>query len=135
MNLFLSEMIVNAILVGLIWTIQLINYPALSVIDGDSFKSIHQHHMKAITPLVGPLMILELLLCLVNTFYYSFLPVIFLSLVWATTYFSSVPIHNKLSASKEDKLVKRLIFTNWIRTFSWSIKLIIMLIIYNQQNK
>lgn len=135
MSTFFIEIIINAILVGLIWTIQLINYPSLIKIEGDTFNSIHQYHMRSITPLVAPLMITELLLCLVNTLYYSVVPIIFLIFIWLTTFLLSVPIHNQLSIGKNEKLLQRLITTNWLRTLSWTAKLIAMMIIFTQEKQ
>ncbi|MEO0661525.1 MAG: hypothetical protein AAFZ87_08310 [Planctomycetota bacterium] len=46
-------------LVGLIWTIHVVHYPMFAHV-GDAFERVHERHMRAITPVVGPLMLAEL---------------------------------------------------------------------------
>ena len=47
---------------------------------------------------------------------------ILVSIVWLSTFGFQVPIHNQLQTGKEDKLIQRLVKTNWIRTSAWSLK-------------
>ena len=42
-------------------------------------------------------------------------------LVWAVTFFISVPCHNALSFKKDDLQIARLVSTNWLRTAAWSL--------------
>jgi hypothetical protein len=135
-KIFFLEIVANSILVGIIWTIQLINYPSFNLIGKENYQSFHRNHVKAITPLVAPLMIIELVLCLVN-FYFHFYStttaLILLSLigiVWGTTFFLSIPIHEKLILDKDEQLIQKLVRTNWVRTICWSLKLIFLLSTY-----
>ena len=43
-------------MVGVIWVMQLISYPAFGQVDGASFPAYHKAHCDRITLVVGPLM-------------------------------------------------------------------------------
>ena len=43
-------------------------------------------------------------------------------IVWFSTFVLQVPIHNQLKTGKEDREIRRLVTTNWIRTAAWSLK-------------
>ena len=131
-----SEIIITAMLVGLIWTIQILNYPMFNLVNASDFHTYHQYHINSITLLVGPLMLIELALCLSNNYsrlnsdtsslFISLVLLGLLLLIWGTTYFISVPIHNLLTANKDENLIQKLITTNWIRTTAWTLRLIIL---------
>lgn len=72
-------------------------------------------------------MVMELILALallqLNGFAnQSVLVLLLVILLWLTTFFISVPCHSQLSEGKDDRVIERLIGTNWIRTFLWSFK-------------
>jgi hypothetical protein len=123
----------TSILVGLIWTIQLVHYPSFNFIDPENYKNFQVFHMNAITPLVGPLMGLEMILFLLAINYKLYpkklsMIVIFLLIlsVWLTTALVSVPFHNTLLNGKDLDAISKLVTTNWIRTLAWTLKLILM---------
>ena len=129
----LAEIIITAILVGLIWTIQVLNYPLFNFVNESDFHNYHHFHMSSITMLVGPLMIFELLLRIINmynhqqTIFVGILLVICLLIIWGTTLFVSVPLHNQLAVLKDTALINKLIFSNWLRTIFWTIKLSLLI--------
>lgn len=118
-------------LLGLIWIVQLVHYPAFQFIDRDRFQEFEDFHTRRISFIVAPLMILELLLAvllLVGSSYsigYIFLSIIVV-LIWLSTIFLSVPCHKELAIDKNDVIIKRLIITNWFRTILWSIKGVVL---------
>lgn len=132
----LSELVLTAMLTGLIWTIQLINYPQLQMVGAQDYSAFHQFHIRAITPLVAPLMIAELILCSLNL-YQKNLPIqlgiaslILVLIVWATTFFLSVPLHEKMVLAKNLESIHKLVSTNWMRTIAWSVKLFLMMVFF-----
>jgi hypothetical protein len=48
--------------------------------------------------------------------------VVFVLIVWLSTFVLQVPIHNRLKAGKKDSKIRHLVATNWIRTVSWTLK-------------
>lgn len=118
-------------MVGLIWTIQILHYPAFEYVLENRFAKFHEFHSKKITFIVLPIMVLELatamLLVFNNTQSVSMLVnLIFLILIWFCTFFLSVPIHNSLTGGKNLAAIRRLILTNWPRTVLWTLRLIIL---------
>lgn len=113
-------------LFGLIWLIQLVHYPAYYYIDKSQFISYQKFHTHSITFLVGPLMIAEiataihLLITMPNLgFTVNLLSI---GLIWLSTFFLSVPAHNQLGLGHSEKMIRKLILTNWIRTLIWSLR-------------
>jgi len=45
-----------------------------------------------------------------------------MAIAYGTTAFVSVPLHERLTASFDDEAHRRLVSTNWIRTFAWTIR-------------
>lgn len=126
--------IVNSILVGLIWTIQVVHYPLFLKVGSENFVSYIKSHQNRISILVIPLMSIELLssifLYTVNphielkgTYLYSLIIVI---LIWLLTFFVHMPQHKKLLSGFDRCTIKKLVNTNWIRTILWTIKVPIM---------
>jgi len=132
-HLDLIQLLVNAVLVGLIWTIQLIHYPAFLYVDKTAFVAFEAMHVRKITWLVAPLMITEALtaglLVHLSGFALEFvLAMLIVILIWASTFLLSVPCHRILAREKDINAIQRLIRTNWIRTFFWTLKFVLLLV-------
>lgn len=122
-----TESVVTWILIGLIWTIQLVHYPSFRDIAEDRFVEFEKKHTRSISILVVPLMLLELVISIAfMVLMPQNLKSIFVLLVvlgiWLSTFLLSVPCHQKLIKAKDTEVIERLIGTNWIRTILWSIK-------------
>jgi uncharacterized membrane protein len=117
-----------AYMTGLIWTVQLILYPAFAYVEPARFKKFHSMHSSRISVLVGPVMLLELvtaiaLLCQDLSHWIWKLNLASVLLIWFCTAFVSVPIHNLLADGLQLSNVKKLIRTNWLRTTLWTFRL------------
>ena len=127
----------NLALIGLIWTIQIVHYPSFLYIDKKKSFEFQDFHMKSITYIVMPLMLLELF-CGAILLYKNYSNLIFLSgyisllIIWAWTFFVNVPVHSKLIIDFNEDLIRKLIKSNWPRTILWSFKLIPVLIDINR---
>ena len=108
---------------------QIVSYPLFLNVDEKYFTSYHNEYVKRITSIVMPVMIIELALTIM--LYYlldGFLSQIFLIslvIIFISTIFIQVPIHNKLKFNYDQYLIKKLIKTNWVRTFLWFMKTIV----------
>lgn len=127
------QYLTTATLVGLIWTIQLVHYPAFRYVDRDQFVNFHKMHTLRITLFVAPVMVVELMAALYLLFVMSFSgQQLLLSLLvlgtWLSTFFLSVPQHNILAQGKDEKRILKLIQYNWVRTTLWTLKLIFLLL-------
>ena len=111
----------------LIWLVQLIIYPGFHRIPHREFKAYHRWYVMRISSVVLPLMIAELILSIWwvlsdNYSSVSIISILLVFVVWLSTFVLQVPIHNRLKAGKDDKRIRRLVATNWIRTVAWSLK-------------
>lgn len=114
-------------LVGLIWTVQLVQYPSFALVGEAEFAAYHKYHSTRISWVVAPLMGGELLtgvalfwigpVELSAAMLWTGLGLIALN--WSWTAFVAVPIHMRLSY-KADGLKRALVDANWVRTVAWS---------------
>ncbi len=124
---WLAHLATSWALFGLIWTIQLSHYPSFRFVDEDQFSVFHLHHTRSITLVVMPLMLLELGLVFWQNYQTNWswiwvVPLVLVLLIWASTFFISVPLHTQLEGGKNLDVIKKLVDTNWIRTILWSVK-------------
>tara|TARA_R110002096_G_scaffold326134_2_gene520041 strand:- start:2653 stop:3069 length:417 start_codon:yes stop_codon:yes gene_type:complete len=128
--IFLVNTFSTLFLTGLIWFVQIVQYPSFYLVDEDSFIHFHAHHTKRISFIVAPVMFLELISSAFLWHYseWTSLPSIgfyIVLLIWMSTFFISVPKHNFLQQKKDPKVIHALVNTNWIRTCLWSIKAVL----------
>jgi hypothetical protein len=118
-----------------IWVIQLVQYPFFSYLNPAGFKKYHDDYRFWITPVVAPPMILELLTSIFLVFYppeninlkLLWLALILTVIVWASTFFLQVPLHEKLANGFDAKTHSLLVSTNWLRTAAWSLRALLVL--------
>lgn len=119
---------------GIIWFIQLVQYPFFAQVGKENFQQYHASHTFWITPVVAPMMIIELL---TSVFLIIYPPenidskLIWLGLglaiiVWLSTFFMQVPMHEKLSQGFDSEAHQFLVNSNWIRTVAWSLRSILV---------
>ncbi len=124
-------------LVGLIWTVQLVQYPLFAAVPRDGFQAFHRGHMRRITWVVGPLMLIEAAtagVLLAGALmapagaggHADILPLgvgaALIVAIWAVTFGVSVPCHSRLEGGFDPTVHRRLVQTNWLRTAGWSIR-------------
>ena len=126
------HLVLASIMVGVIWVIQLVHYPSFRFTDREKYVSFQIFHMRKISFIVMPVMVLEflsgLLLVLYHSNYESLLRISFILLliIWLVTALFFAQIHQKLSKGYDETLVRNLVSLNWIRTLLWTIRTIII---------
>jgi len=123
------------LLTGVIWVIQIVQYPFFSYIEKADFRAYHAAYTFWITPIVAPLMIAELFTSILILFYppayidYKLLVcgLILTVAVWLSTMIIQVPLHNQLAAGFDAETHDSLVKTNWIRTIAWSLRAVLVL--------
>ena len=126
--LVLFHLAATLILVGLIWTIQLVHYPLMSMVGPETFLAYHGAHSTQITLLVGPLMVAEALTALLLALSppegvsarACWLGLALVVLIWLSTMFLQVPAHNQLSQGFQVEAHRWLVRSNWVRTLAWT---------------
>ena len=133
--LLLTNIASTLFLTGVIWVIQLVQYPSFSHINPENFTEYHDDYRFWITPIVAPPMITELLTSAFLLFYAPenidsnlfLLGFILTAIVWASTFFLQVPLHEKLARGFDPQVVASLVNTNRIRTAAWSLRSLLVL--------
>ena len=126
-NLFISSFMFGVIIVT-----QIVNYPLLLDFFKFDLEILHKSYVNKISIIVIPFMLLELFIALYlvyNDTYLSYTNLGLLIIIYLSTFFIQVPIHDKIKYNTNIRLLKKLISSNWIRTSSWFLKSIISVII------
>jgi len=123
------------LLVGLIWVVQLVVYPAFASVGADTWHRYHRAHMARITRIVAPAMLAEAataaaLLALAPGLL-SGLGALLLAVCWGSTAIVQVPLHTRLGRQREPDpaLVGSLVASNWVRTLAWSARGVVALLL------
>ena len=117
-------------MVGVIWMVQLIQYPILAKIERHSFYFYYQAYKQRISIVVIPVMLAELatavlLVAVPLTSSVRLLSIMGLGcllLIWLSTWFLQVPQHQRLDDGFQANAHTILVKTNWIRTLLWTLR-------------
>jgi len=119
-----------AYMTGVIWFVQLVQYPMLHLASGDQQEAGHREYTRRMTAVVMPVMLMEFLLqglwLTRDGSAQAWTGSGLLLAVWLSTFFLQVPCHRKLSQKFEPAVQKRLVLSNWIRTAGWSLRTILL---------
>ena len=101
------QLMVDSGLVVLIWLVQMIIYPSFHFISTENFTTWHKRYTRAISIIVGPLMLLQAILELHHTFAGGprWLRILLIAAIFATTFLLSVPCHRKLQIKGKNTTV------------------------------
>ncbi|MDH4282826.1 MAG: hypothetical protein OEV36_09265 [Myxococcales bacterium] len=133
-SLLLIQVATTWAMTGIIWFVQLVQYPSFGEVDTASFSGFHAHHSTAITVLVAPLMILEAGSAIaflsaplrVQTPWQIWLGIGLVVLIWASTFLLQVPMHSRLASGFDEGAWRFLLNTNWVRTAAWSARSVLV---------
>ena len=124
--ILLVQLVISAILTGLILIIQFTHYPAFRYISQDNWQEFHSFHSKSISYIVIPLMVSELFLSIYSVWLTPkinlWLALVFVVIIWLNTFLQAVPIHGRLASQKDLNLIQRLVKVNIIRTVLWILR-------------
>lgn len=121
-------------MVGVIWFVQVVHYPLLSVVPVESAASVAVEHQRRTGWVVGAPMALEgvttlALLVLVPegvAWFVPWLAGIPLAVALGATIFLSVPRHERMARDPDAQVGKELVSTNWVRTIAWTVRGVIV---------
>lgn len=129
-ELYLLHSFSTIMMCGVIWIIQWLHYPLFAEVGPEAFEQYEILHRTWISQLVGPLMLVELgtgFLCVIRRpvsipAYQPLVGLALLLLIWASTFFIQVPLHNAITAEFDLEAISHLVKSNWIRTIAWSMR-------------
>jgi hypothetical protein len=113
---------------GVIWFVQVVHYPSFYQINDAKYHTINQQKTSLI---VVPVMVLELVFSIIVTVqgsgnYLEISQFLLLVVIWLSTFFWQVPHHKALAKEIHTASISKLVYTNWLRTFAWTGRVIIL---------
>lgn len=134
-TVILLQLSATLFMTGVIWLTQLVVYPQLAYLSGENFARCHDAYRFWITPVVAPPMLIELATAILLLFYtpenidskFIWAGLMLVAVIWASTFFLQVPLHEKLARGFDPRAHELLVKTNWIRTFAWTLRAALVL--------
>lgn len=131
---FLVNLAATIFMAGVIWIVQVVHYPLFAGVGESVFRAYHADHNVLITYIVLPAMLLEAgtaaLFILARPDFISpteaWVGLVLVGLAWGVTFFLSVPQHSALAPGFDPTAHRILVQTNWLRTFAWSARSILV---------
>ena len=115
---------VTLALAGLIWFVQVVHYPLFAQVGPDAFADYERLHQRLTTLVVAPLMLVEAstaaILVAIEPSPLSVSAFTLVVAIWVSTAMVQVPLHRRLESGLDQRLVRRLVWTNWFRTGAWT---------------
>ena len=126
--LLIANVLSTWYMVGLIWMVQVVHYPLFAKVGSEQFVGYQISHQTLTTLVVGPPMLVEIATAVLLIWirpvaipaWIVFVALGLLAIVWASTAFLQVPCHEKLTDGFDVAVHWRLVLSNWIRTFGWT---------------
>jgi len=128
--LFLIHFAAAWFMTGLIWFVQIVHYPLFLQISADDRTAYCLQHARSTSRVVLPVMAVELLTAallaylLPNGFW--IMNLLLLLVIWASTLFIQVPLHQALTNIGSEEAALRLVRTNWLRTLLWTLRALLL---------
>ncbi len=135
--LLLLQLLSTLGMFGVIWFVQVVHYPLFLDVGQAQFAAYEAAHANRTTWVVAPLMLVELVTSLLLLFpalrpaalspEWAWTGAALVGVVWCSTAFVQVPLHDRLHVGYSAAVIGRLVATNWIRTVAWTIRAGILL--------
>lgn len=125
--IFKIHLLCSLYMLGLIWFVQLVHYPLFAEVGSDCFIAYERHHTRRTSWVTAPMMLLELGTAVLLVYYqqrsgFYWLNLSGIALLWLSTFFIQIPLHNRLIKVYDPRAIKKLVQTNWLRTVIWTIR-------------
>jgi hypothetical protein len=127
----LLHLLCAAYMTGVIWFVQLVQYPMLKFTDGHRDSAAgHREYTRRMGFVVMPVMLGELLFQGLELFQdpgnRAWLTSFLLLLIWASTFLLQVPRNHRLTRGYDAGAHRSLVRTNWIRTVAWTSRALLL---------
>jgi hypothetical protein len=124
-TLVLSNLAATLFLTGVVWFLQVVQFPLLLRAGGSNFVAYVKAQRKRNSLLMALPMLVELITgvwLLVTPLPHRdvFHGVVLLGFIWLVTLGSIVPLNSRLTRGYDESTIRVLIRDNWIRTICWT---------------
>ena len=121
----------TSLMVGVIWIIQLLHYPAFHFIDKANYSAFQDFHMNRVSYIVVPIMITELasgalVVLILPKFFLFNISMVILAIIWIITFLFFTKLHQSLTFGYNEASVNKLVRLNWFRTVLWTVRILIL---------
>lgn len=125
----LLHLLASLSFLGIIWYVQLISYPQMRNVDVHDWKIYSAEHTKRSFWLIAPLFVAETISTIgITIYYWDTMPILLIvnaamyAIAYGFTFGVHMPLHRLLGTSHQQKWIEQLIAKNWWRTFGWTVK-------------
>jgi hypothetical protein len=129
-GLLTLHLLACAWMTGVIWLVQRLHYPmfeGLHTLSDTAFKDWMDFHTRRISPIVGPVMLMEAATAVLLLLQGSALEIPLwlhaINLLLLTAIFIATALGAVRAQGYQRVVVERLVRLNWIRTVSWTLRL------------
>jgi hypothetical protein len=119
----------TSLMVGFIWTIQVLTYPMMKAVPAEGFVAYELMHRNRVTAVLVVLAPTEIVAAAGVAAFVDDVPAwlavgsgALLFAIWLSTLLYYAPLHMRLSTGFDPVVHRRLVRTNWIRTAAWTLR-------------
>ncbi len=128
--LLVAHLAATLFMMGVIWFVQVVHYPLFRLVGNSEFARYEAAHTFWTTWVVAPPMLTELTTAVLLLLFKPkgvsdgilWLNLALLAIIWLSTAFLQVPCHQQLGQGFDATVHHRLVVTNWLRTFCWTVR-------------
>lgn len=128
--ILVANVLATWFMVGLIWMVQIVHYPLFKDVGPENYVRYQHQHQSRITWIVAPVMLIEIGTGFLMVYYPAsgvaewiiYVGVISLVIIWLSTALLQVPCHARLANGFQTNVYHQLVLGNWIRTFAWTLR-------------
>ena len=127
-GLLAVQLAATLVMVGVIWFVQLVHYPQMVFVDRVQFPRYSHVNQFGTSLVVGVPMLVEALSAAAIMVWYParltspalLIATLLLIAIWVSTATLQMPLHRALLEGFDEPTVRRLVYTNWLRTICWT---------------
>ncbi|HVP60337.1 MAG TPA: hypothetical protein VMT11_07250 [Myxococcaceae bacterium] len=132
--LLLVQAAATAYMTGLIWFVQVVHYPLLHAVPPSDLPAYEARDQRRTGLVVGPPMLVELVTAVAAVRWrppelpalWAWAGVTLLGVIWASTAFVQVPLHDALERAHDSGRIRLLVASNWFRTVGWTARALLL---------
>ena len=136
----IANLVASCVMTGVIWFVQHVHYPLLAQVEIGQAVAVAEEHQRRTGHVVALPMAVEGLTTLVLlaqqpagvNWFLPWIGAILLAIALGCTVFLSVPLHAKMATNPDAQVGKKLVSTNWPRTFAWSLRVVVCVVMVAQ---
>ena len=127
-TVLLANLLSTVVMVGVIWFVQIVHYPLLSVVPVEAASATATEHQRRTAYVVAAPMAVEgvttlALLSVAPEGVSAWMPWaggVLLAVALGSTVLLSVPRHARMASAPDARVGRELVLTNWPRTVAWT---------------